>query len=84
MTLIFRTFVISEVTFAAWTAGIPVLRSAKGMPAYVNRKRRQRYCLVGERSRVLSLLKAAQVNRTSHEETSLSLFIVRYCRDILF
>ena len=37
MTLIFRTFVISEVTFAAWTAGIPVLRSAKRTPAYVKK-----------------------------------------------
>ena len=66
MTLIFRTFVISEVTFAAWTAGIPVLRSAKRTPAYVrrlnNRKRRQRYCLVGERSRALAMLNAAMVN----------------------
>ena len=41
-----------------------VLRSAKRAPATVrrlnNRKWRQRYCLVGERSRALALLNAAQ------------------------
>ena len=41
-----------------------VLRSAKRAPANVNRlnnrKRRQRYCLVGERWRALALLNAAQ------------------------
>ena len=42
---------------------LPVLRSAKRAPANVrrlnNRKWRQRYCLVGERSRALALLNAA-------------------------
>ena len=45
---------------------ISVLRSAKRAPANVhrlsNRKWRQRYCLVGERSRALALLNAAQVS----------------------
>ena len=60
---ILKAFYYQLFTFGMTHHCIPVLRSAKRAPANVrrlnNRKCRQRYCSVGERSRALALLNAA-------------------------